>query len=199
MPQDDIQSDKDVIIIQEKSLNILSKATSIDINDEPSSKLGTDFLSFIKKAQSRLEDRRKFFVKPLQEQVKEKNDYFKQMIKPLKDAEVMLKGKLLQYSLELEKKAEQDAKEKEIKANKIAEDLKLPKVQIEPDKSDSRIRSGLGLAYTKKRWTYELVDFAKVPDKFKGLDTVKINSAIRAGERNIEGLKILQKAEVAIR
>ena len=50
-----------------------------------------------------------------------------------------------------------------------------------------------------KVWTYKIVDDSKVLRKYLMLDTAKIWSAIRGGERTIEGLDIYQEHRVSIR
>ena len=52
---------------------------------------------------------------------------------------------------------------------------------------------GGGKVFTKKVWTFELVDLSKVPLEYLMIDTVKINNAIREGVIEIAGLHIFQK------
>lgn len=51
----------------------------------------------------------------------------------------------------------------------------------------------------KKIWAFELVDLSQVPVEFCVLDQVKVNQAIRAGAREIPGLRIFQKDSLSVR
>ena len=64
------------------------------------------------------------------------------------------------------------------------EDLKPPIEKL--DKT-------VGNTQARKIWAFEVIDFSKVPDKYKEIDKTEVMADIRAGERNIDGLKIYQK------
>jgi aminopeptidase N len=52
---------------------------------------------------------------------------------------------------------------------------------------------------TRKRWTYEVQDFARVPDEFKELDRGAVQAAVRAGRRDIPGVRIYQETDASVR
>lgn len=57
-----------------------------------------------------------------------------------------------------------------------------------------------GAAFTaKKVWDYELVDLAQVPVQFLSLDSTKVNQAVKAGLRDIPGLRIFEKTVASVR
>ena len=51
---------------------------------------------------------------------------------------------------------------------------------------------------TRKVWKWELVNFALVADKFKVLNEVLVGKMVRAGERDIPGVRIYSEDEIAI-
>ncbi len=51
----------------------------------------------------------------------------------------------------------------------------------------------------KKVWTFEPVDISQVPAQYLVIDQVKVNQAIRAGTRDIPGLRIFEKDTISIR
>jgi hypothetical protein len=48
-------------------------------------------------------------------------------------------------------------------------------------------------------WTFEVLDEAEVPAEFKSVDSSKVNLAIKAGLRDIPGLRIFSQARVTVR
>lgn len=56
-----------------------------------------------------------------------------------------------------------------------------------------------GTGYTRKPWTFEVVDPLAIPREFLEIDTKAINDAIRNGERNIPGLLIFQETTFVTR
>ncbi len=56
----------------------------------------------------------------------------------------------------------------------------------------------IGNMQTVKRWTFEIIDFSKVPDDYKSLNNTEVNGAIRSGIRDIPGLKIYQEESLSI-
>lgn len=189
----EIKNDKEIIVIQSKTKEIIKKANSIVIKDEPSQKFATDMRSYIKKAYNNLEEKRKMFTAPILEAKRNIDEEFKTMTIPLTEATKVLDEKLLAYHRELQAKAEEEAKAKAIVNDKVAEDLGLPKVETIPVEVPNMVKGALGGTFIQKRWTFELINQEEVPDKYKMLDEVKINAAIRAGERDIKGLRIYQK------
>jgi hypothetical protein len=57
-----------------------------------------------------------------------------------------------------------------------------------------------GAAFTaKKVWDYELVDLSKVPVQFLCLDTTKVGQAVKAGIREIPGIKVFEKTVAQVK
>lgn len=192
----EVKQDKDIIVIQSKTKEIVQKAHSLAICDEGSQKLGTDILSFVKKAYRNLETKRKVFTQPILDAKKNIDDEFKAMTIPLKEAEQVIKEKLLSYHQELRQKAEEEAKEKAKKNEEVAKKLNLPKVETKPEEVPNQAKGTIGTSYIQKRWTFELTDKEEVPREYLMLDNVSINNAIKAGVREIPGLRIYQKETI---
>jgi hypothetical protein len=94
-------------------------------------------------------------------------------------------------------KAREEAErlQKEINAKAEAGGYEAPEVVVVPeDREESVTRTEDGSsAHTRKTWTFEVVDFTKVPDRYKTLNEKMINADIRAGIREADGLRIFQK------
>lgn len=111
-----------------------------------------------------------------------------------------------------------DRKERERKAAEEAQNLKeatdgeeqdraAPPARIEepppPAVASSFKPSTYGqtgaISTVKKVWKHELADISQVPAQYLLLDTVKVNQAVRAGIREIPGVRIFQTEELAVK
>lgn len=103
---------------------------------------------------------------------------------------------------EAERKAEEAARKLQKQLNKEAKEKRIEPVQVPtpalPQKQ-APVRTAEGSASFRKKWTFRVIDLGKVPDKFKVLDEVAINRAIKAAVRNIPGLEIYQKETPILR
>lgn len=201
---DEILQDHEVQVIQKETMPLQEKINALDVIDEPSSKFATDLLAFITKAKRRLEDRRVFFTKPLNEHIKSINNYFKSFGDPLDVMDRQIKGKLLGYRQMMQE--QERKKQDEIK--KFAEENNLPAVKAEPEISNA-VRSSIGSSFAVKRWTWAVEDETKIPREYLIIDEKKINAMIRAQAKTvkgvstcdlkIEGVKIYQEESISVR
>lgn len=158
------------------------------------------FLREIKDMEKIVEDKRITFTKPLNESLKNINDTFKKMREPLEQARSLLTNKILTWKRAESEKvaAEQAAWRKIQEAEAVLRRLRdEPEVKVEPI-IVAPVVNKIGNMQTVKRWTYEVTGFSQLPDIFKSINTVEINTAIRAGNRDIPGLKIFQSESLAI-
>lgn len=77
----------------------------------------------------------------------------------------------------------------EAKQNKII-DATAKQPEINQSSANSVVR---------KVWAFRLLDLSKVPLQYLQLNETAVRNAIKAGERNIEGLEIFQECQVAIK
>jgi hypothetical protein len=206
MNEIEIYQDKDIKVIEQKTPSIITEAKSIQIDTEQKSKHANDLLSACKKMFNIAEDKRKFFVKPLNDHIKNINDEFKKLTSPLKEAESILKEKLLKYISKVKIIAQEKEKEKEAALADL-DDFTGEKPEVEEVKI--RVESGLGMSFTKKVWRWKVIDEAKIPREYFLLDEKKINALIKAHARTvkgisicdlkIDGIEIFQEDEIAIR
>jgi len=183
-------------------VGIIEQAQGFIVNTDDDLRISADVLKKIKEAEKEVENQRVFFTKPLNEQLKKINEKFKVFSEPLKQAEQIIKEKVVAYvqKREEERKKEQARlrREETLRAKERGETIP-DEFRAEIPEFDKTTEGEIGAITTRKRWTYEIIDFSKVPDKYKEIDAVKVNQAIRAGVRQIEGLKIYEKEEVAIK
>lgn len=94
--------------------------------------------------------------------------------------------------LAIEREKREIAEQKRImeEAKKAEDEKRLREEKIKQMEEEDSIKG------ITKLWTYDIVDEAKIPVQFCSLDSKKINKAIKAGIREIAGLKIYQRTMV---
>jgi len=199
---EDIKQDQEIVVIEREVAPIQQRISTLNIVDEPSSKLGTDYLAFLAKALKRLEERRQFFVRPLVEGQKRINNEFKNMTAPLEQMSSEIKSKLLSYRDIIKEEAAKNAE----KLNKMAADNGLPPVEVTIDNS---VKSSMGSSFSVKRWTWRIKDETKIPRDLLMIDEKKINNLVRAHTKTVagisscdfkaEGIEVYQREDISVR
>ena len=191
-------------------------------------------LTFIQSILRNLERSRKEQVTPLNDEVGLINNSFKILNEPFKQAEIHLKGALLNWrqaetkriydeqfrvlteNVERERKAReaeelvrQQAEEEALKeaaaaglneaeAKEWAEEVvnNVPAVQFTqeqvPVAQPTTVKGTLGSATLRTTWDFEVKDETQVPRAYLMVDESKIRIAVRAGIRDVPGIKIFQ-------
>ncbi len=168
-------------------------------------KPATDDLSIIAKLKKAMEEKRKEYIKPLQDHVKSVNDAFKTLMAPIEAADSVTREKILAFQLkqklireEQERinalRMEAAKKEMELKGE-LTESVNL--IEVIPEVAKKTI-TDMGSTGMKDHWTFEVVDFALLPDEYKMPDAVKIGKVVRAGLHTIPGVKIENKPILAV-
>src|SRR3990167_5396755 len=124
---EEIRSDTEITVIQEKLPSLQNKIEALIVKDEPSSKLMTDYCGFIKDAISKVEEKRKFYVGPLNEAVKRLNNDAKAITAPLAELLRIGKDKLMAYIEAAREKERREAEEKQKKLDemKLVNEVKI--------------------------------------------------------------------------
>jgi len=87
------------------------------------------------------------------------------------------------------KKAEEEAKKNEIQAPTVL----APTIPV----AETKVRTDEGtLAFTKKPWTFEILDPAQVPREYCSPDPKKIREAVRMGVREMAGVRIYEDMQM---
>jgi len=167
-------------------------------NQEEATNAG-DYLSNIKKLEKQIESKRTEITKPINQSLKTINENFKEAVTPLKEASNTFKTKILAWRIEENERIikEKEALIKLTKAAEKTEDKEMIKI-VEQIKEPEEIKTTMGNTQTRKIWRYEIIEFSKVPEGYKEINPVRVNTAIRDGVRDIPGLKIYQEEIIAI-
>ena len=179
---------------------VIEKAGRYFINTIEDVDSASLFLKEIKDMEKTVEDKRLTFTKPLNESLKNINDTFKKMREPLEQARNLLTSKILTWKrIEAERVAAEQAAYRKIQEAE-AELCRLqnkPVVEEEPIVI-APVVNKIGNMQTVKRWTFEVVNFAEVPDELKIINSLAVKESIRNGIREIPGLKIYQEESLSI-
>jgi hypothetical protein len=127
----------------------------------------------------------------------------------LKTIEKGLKNKIDGYRYRVEqerrkaeKKAQDAAKKVQAELDAKAKDEGTEPVKVQMPvvpKVDSVTRTESGSAHTRHNWTFELEDISKVPAEYLMVNKPVVNAMIKAGSREIPGLRIFEKTSTVFR
>ena len=171
-------------------------------------KTATNDLSLIGKLRKAMEAKRKDYLLPFQEHVKEVNDTYKLLMAPVEMADEVTRSKVTNFSREQERiKAEQEkinalrmeAAQKEAALNngEIKEAIVLVDV-IQPAK---KVIADLASSGMRDNWTYEIMSFKDLPDEYKMPNTSMLNATAKSvkDSRAIPGLRIYNEPTMVVR
>ncbi|MDY0188923.1 MAG: hypothetical protein RBR16_13485 [Syntrophus sp. (in: bacteria)] len=179
------------------------------VDSEEQSKQAVAIASQAKKLAAEMERERKEFTGPINtflSKVKAAYDHF---TGALTGAEKEIKRLLVGYQArvelerrkaeeaarkeaeELQKKLDAEAKEAGVEAPIVTPAVVAPKPTV--------TRTEEGTAYEVVTWEFEIEDEAKIPRDYLMADLGKIRQAVKAGIREIPGVKIFEKKEMRVR
>lgn len=164
-----------------------------------------DLAKFLSESVKTIESERKRITQPLNESLRATNGLFKKLSDPVEAALTLVKGKILRFKLEEQKRV--DEKLAELKAMELAQSQSAEPSRPEAVDAQSlnavgheavtSARGGFGSVSTQKRWTFRVKDKLEVPPVYLLVDEKRVNQAIRDGMRDIPGLEIYQE-EIAV-
>ena len=184
-------------------------------------KFQSDNLKAVKVKIKEIEEQRTRIVKPINDSVAKINAIFKPLTDECKRLKEIMERNILEYSrIELARQQEEERKLREIESQRllaeqkrleeealknnsevyITEAIKLEQRIEEVENRPSMVVNGINGDWTKLRikenWTYELLDDNEVPRELCSPDHSKIMAQIKAGVREIKGIKIYNKGSV---
>ena len=170
-------------------------------------KPATDDLSLIAKLRKAVEEKRKEYVSPIKEKLDAVNDAFKTLMAPIEDADRITREKIMAFRFEQNRiRLEAEAIEREklelarreavLKAGEITVDLSPVE---KPPAVPSHVRTEVGTMGTMKVKKWEVMDFSKVPDDYKVVDSAKITRLVKGGIGAIPGIRIWEEETVTVR
>ncbi|MDD5458890.1 MAG: hypothetical protein PHF37_05830 [Phycisphaerae bacterium] len=184
----------ELVRIEKETKPVVLAAGKLVIKDSDSETEAYQVLTQIKKHIDGIEAKRTAITKPLNASLKEVNALFKQLTKPLTQADTIIRDKILSFRQVREEQAQARQQKLLEKAQNEPDEAKAEQLQMKAE----AVLANVGDSQTTKRWTFDLVDIAKVPVQYLDIDNGAIREAIRQGERDIPGLKIYQEESVRV-
>ena len=185
---------KEIQVLENQVSPLIVQADSYKIDSVEAVDKASNFMLKVRDTERGIEAKRLEFTKPLNQSLKAINDTFKSLKQPLEGARNILTRKIIEWKTAETRKLEAE----EARRRKIQEahaekghETKAPVVLERPENK-------IGNTQTRKVWTFEVVDFSKMPDEYKMLNNVAVNQAIRDGVREIKGVKISQEERLSI-
>lgn len=170
-------------------------------------KPATNDLSLISKIKKGMEEKRKEYLKPLQDNVKVINEDFKTLMEPIETADKITREKILIYQQEQRHIREeqeainqkrQEAAEAEMRLKgELSESVNL--VEVVPE-APKRISTDMGTIGQRDNWKWEVTDFNLVPDEYKMINGGMLSPVVKAskGKIVIPGVRIYNEPIIAV-
>ncbi len=209
-----IETELKPINVEIMSLEQAAEALVIDLkNYDAGYAKAADLLDVVKTKGKALEKLRKFFVDPLNQQVKNINSMFKPQVEYSEKVEALIKDKMATaYDA---KESARIKEEKRLEGIRIAADAKRAaegkEAIAEPIKQvaapSTFVNTGNSKAQVRKVWTHEILSINALPDDIKkaifeeafrkGIITSVVQKFVDAGMRDIAGVRIYEETKIA--
>ena len=199
------EADSQVIAFCNEALGLQKYAEARIIKTVEDLKPATDDLSIIAKVRKGMEERRKEYLKPLDDHRKAINDTFKMLMLPIETADQLTRKKILAFQGEQSRirreqeeinrlRLEAAAKEAILNGKPIEPVEIIPLAQETPRKTTTEM--GSASAFKVRKW--EIIDFQLVPDDLKVIDAGKVTKLVKAGIGSISGLRIWEEDSLRV-
>ena len=197
---------------------LVDQANAVVVKNADQAGVATDLTKLIKTTRTNMDGMRDKLVRPLNTHVDSINSWFMPSIKALQAAEKTVKDRIIAYNEEqlrlqraeaarLQKeaadKALADAAAAETKGDSFSAEVAMEVAQeLEsappPEVKTAAVYGSTAMAKTTMHWTFEETNHELIPRDLMVVDGVKVRAQIAAGVHEIPGLKIFQKARLAI-
>ena len=199
-------TDAEVISFYNEAIRLQEYAQARVITTIKDLKPATDDLSIIAKLRKAMEEKRKSYLQPFQEHIKEVNEAYKKLMEPIEIADQITRKKILAFQTEQERirreqeeinrlRMEAAQKEAALHEGEITEPVQL--IEVAPETS-KRVSTDMGTIGQRKIRKYRIVDFALLPDQYKIENSALLNKVVKAGIPSIPGVEIYEETILAI-
>lgn len=192
--------------LDQRSEALIASAGRARVENQAHAGKAADLIKMITAHVKALEDVREAHKRPILEAGKVVDAHFKARTAPLDAAKAAVKGMVSAWQAAERAKAAAEAKAK-LDAARAAEERAraagvlstTPVAEPEPEPQQVvRGATGAGIV-TTKRWVHEVTDAAAVPRQYLTVDDAAIKAAVKAGVRDIPGVRIYQDETVTVR
>ena len=187
-------SKKEIQVFEKQVSPLIKKAESYKIENVEDIEKASIYLKKLRDIERLVEAKRLEFTKPLNQSLRAINSNFKRVTEPLVSARRILTQKVVSWkTAERVRIEKEEARRRKIQEahEKKGHEVKAPVYIERPDNK-------IGNVQTRKMWSFEVIDFSKLPDEYKQMNPVKIRQAVNAGAREIKGVRIYQEEKLSI-
>lgn len=193
----------DLVLIQNEVALQEPAIEKLVINDPASMEEAARLVALLKHADSVAEDLRKEEVGPLNETVKAINAKYKLVTSKIGALLLKLNGGMGEYTRRVREEEEARRREAE-KAQRKAEEAArkaieqgkpVPAAPAPPPpivEQPRKTETAFGTVAMTSVWKWDLIDLDKVPRKYLALNEALVTKLVKAGERNIPGVRIYE-------
>jgi hypothetical protein len=185
------------------------EATELEVKDEASEKRGGEMTAQTKSLKKEIEAQQELIIGEAQRFVKAVQGFTLPFRKDLEAIEAQIKRKLGDYAYRKEmdrRKAETAAQKAAAEAQKKI-DREAKKAGVEPvqlpqpviPQEAAPVRTETGTTSYVPVWDFEVVDISKVPAKYLEINAQAVRASIKAGVRELPGIKIFERMQVKTR
>ena len=200
------ETDVEIMAFYGEALKLRDYAESRIISTVEDLKPATNDLSIIAKLKKAMEDKRKDYLKPFQDHIKETNDAFRTLMEPIEVADRVTRNKVLTFQAEQERirrqqeeinrlRMEAAQKEAALNGGVITESVQL--VEVAPE-APRRVSADMGTIGQRMIRKYRVVDFAALPDQYKVENSALLNKVVKAGVPSIPGVEIYTEETLTV-
>ena len=200
-------ADAEVMSFYNEAIRLREYAEARVIATNDDLKPANDDLTIIARVKKGMEEKRKDYLSPFQNHVKEVNETYKTLMEPVEQADKITRNKILAFRTEQKRKrreaeAIEDAKmalarrEAELKGGEITIDLTpVEKPEAAPD----RIRTEMGTSGIRDNWKWEVTDISLVPREYLMINAGMLTPIVKAskGKIVIPGVRIFNEPIIA--
>ena len=200
-PEVDVQ----VIGYYNEALGLQNWAEAMVIATADYLKPATDDLSVIAKLKKVMEERRKTYLQPFQEHIKEVNEAYRRFMEPVEKADQITRKKILAFQAEQAHIRQEQNEINRLKMEVAKMEVKLKGGPTEPvdlveilPEAPKKTITEMGTTSTFKVKKWEVVDFALVPNDLKIIDASKVTKLVKAGVGSIAGIRIYEEDSLRV-
>jgi hypothetical protein len=189
--------EQEIVRLWNRAEQIRDTILTMTIESVDDYKKALEYLLSLSVIKLELDSKRQFFSKPLYDQMRRVNAYFDQYLKPIEEADKILRQKIVQYRALKWEEFKQQEKEIYERIKNELNSADLPPVVVTPTLAKNEVVSGGGINFrVVKKWTIE--DETKIPREYLKPDEKKIAEAVKKGEE-IPGVKVYTEEEPQVK
>jgi hypothetical protein len=203
--KNDMQEQPNLTPVKRQVTTISNQAGDLMIDSQESLSQATDILSKIKTSAKDLKSRKEEITNPLNAALKSARSLFKPLEDDLATAERTIKGKILDYSNEVEEEARKKAAKLEdrVERGTMRTDTAMRKMD-EIETVGSSVQGASGSVQFRMVRNIKIVDPTKIPLKYLSNEKVlaAISAAVRTDVLNgtkVDGVEIVEEKQIAAR